>query len=113
MSNFSRTACSLAPAYFHHWRSKSSISASRSESSPEPSGWELSSAELATIWRLLGPGKDIRFGLIIGEGNTTLSFDDGVAHGWRLRGPGARSLAFAHGHHSMGSARPRPDRPLV
>src|SRR5665811_1910459 len=31
MSNFSRTACSLAPAYFHHWRSKSSIAASRSE----------------------------------------------------------------------------------
>src|ERR687894_764469 len=29
MSNSSRTACSLAPAYFHHWRSKARISRSR------------------------------------------------------------------------------------
>src|SRR6476469_8781134 len=33
MSNLSRTACSLAPAYFHHWRSNSRMSRSRSESS--------------------------------------------------------------------------------
>ncbi|CCH77988.1 hypothetical protein BN12_2400002 [Nostocoides japonicum T1-X7] len=33
MSNRSRTACSLAPAYFHHWRSKERISRSRSLSS--------------------------------------------------------------------------------
>src|SRR5688500_16545922 len=30
MSNSSRMACSLAPAYFHHWRSKAMISRSRS-----------------------------------------------------------------------------------
>src|SRR5664279_4976313 len=31
MSKFSRTACSLAPAYFHHWRSKLRIAWSRAE----------------------------------------------------------------------------------
>src|SRR5690625_4501419 len=34
MSNSSRMAVSFAPAYFHHWRSKSRIWASRSLSSP-------------------------------------------------------------------------------
>src|SRR5581483_5767752 len=34
MSNRSRTACSLAPAYFHQWRSKARISRSRSDNSP-------------------------------------------------------------------------------
>src|SRR4051812_40032461 len=33
MSNSSRIACSLAPAYFHHWRSNARISRSRSDSS--------------------------------------------------------------------------------
>src|SRR3954453_14099021 len=37
MSNSSRIACSLAPAYFHHCRSKARISRSRSDSSP-PTG---------------------------------------------------------------------------
>src|SRR5690606_32789725 len=48
MSNFSRTAASLAPAYFHHWRSKSRMSRSRwdredSSGCPELTAW------LATI----------------------------------------------------------------
>src|SRR3954447_21770923 len=34
MSNSSRIACSLAPAYFHHCRSNARISRSRSDSSP-------------------------------------------------------------------------------
>src|SRR3954470_2139988 len=34
MSNSSRIACSLAPANFHHWRSKARIARSRSDSSP-------------------------------------------------------------------------------
>src|SRR4051794_39262030 len=45
MSNSSRMACSLAPAYFHHWRSSASIFWSRSLSLLE----ESSSASRANL----------------------------------------------------------------
>src|SRR4051794_4414405 len=46
MSNLSRTACSLAPAYFHHWRSNSRISLSRVDRaiSPADCSWLTDSA---------------------------------------------------------------------
>src|SRR5215203_5439332 len=80
MSNFSRTACSLAPAYFHHWRSKSSMAASRLDSSPEPSGWGLLTAGLATI---VGAPRRERGGvaLIIGEEIQRCHLVLGVARG--------------------------------
>src|SRR3954447_25664257 len=53
MSNFSRTACSLAPAYFHHWRSKPRISRSRSDSSPPDASGLEPRALAASICRLL------------------------------------------------------------
>src|SRR4051812_23764863 len=48
MSNFSRTAVSLAPAYFHHCRSKSRISRSRSLSPgvASASPWRASAASM-------------------------------------------------------------------
>src|SRR5690349_21293618 len=67
MSNFSRTACSLAPAYFHHCRSKSSIAASRSLTPGCPDWPDCSGllsgvlcAWLATIVDLssVGPGRE-------------------------------------------------------
>src|SRR4051794_3153322 len=44
MSNSSRMACSLAPAYFHHWRSNAMISRSRSVSSVVTLTWPCSCA---------------------------------------------------------------------
>src|SRR6476660_9463961 len=83
MSNFSRTACSLAPAYFHHCRSKSSIAASRSESSPALSGWELLSAWLPTIVTTPRDLMGVLVALIIGED----------LHRCHLMGGGAPSAA--------------------
>src|SRR3954454_9324380 len=48
MSNRSRIACSLAPAYFHHWRSKARISRSR-RLRPSASGWAELRASAASI----------------------------------------------------------------
>ena len=44
MSNSSRIACSLAPAYFHHCRSKASTCSSRSLSAPPGTAREAAAA---------------------------------------------------------------------
>src|SRR5918998_6082139 len=63
MPNSSRTACSLAPAYFHHWRSKARISRSRrvspsSVSSPRSSaGCGTSAASITVLARSHASGR--------------------------------------------------------
>jgi hypothetical protein len=52
MSKSSRIACSLAPAYFHHWRSKARISWSRTDSceaAPASAGRKASAASLVPM----------------------------------------------------------------
>src|SRR3954447_9688324 len=52
MSNFSRTAVSLAPAYFHHWRSNSRISRSRSLRlvvAPDSGPWRAFAASMRSL----------------------------------------------------------------
>src|SRR3954462_2646755 len=54
MSNFSRTAVSLAPAYFHHWRSNSRISRSRSLRlgvAPRSGPWRAFAASMRSLSR--------------------------------------------------------------
>src|SRR3954453_7043560 len=63
MSNFSRTACSLAPAYFHHWRSKPRISRSRSDSSAASTFGPELTAFAASMGRLLWWLTSFRVGL--------------------------------------------------
>src|SRR6476661_8520170 len=94
MSKSSLMACSLEPAYFHHWRSKARISRSRALS-PSSDSWRCGCAVAWSV--LMSPSRCGRALCVscVGSGHTLDRNDKGVIQIGCARhvvGPGSHSL---------------------
>src|SRR3954470_11265824 len=107
MSNSSRIACSLAPAYFHHWRSKARISRSRSDSSPVTGCPPDSAARSIAISRansrlpltytaVILAWRSVNFPLIMSQTPDTPGVSRRLAHDQQLGVQAAGAVCFGH-----------------